>query len=65
MKEKTKESIKKAIFYRCYSTIVGSIITLILTRSIQISITFICLELPIKVLSYYIFERIWRKKHGK
>jgi len=59
------DAIKKTITYRLCSSLFGAIITLFLTGSIQISLMFICLELPIKTFAYYTFEKIWGKKNAR
>ena len=61
-----KRHIAKTISYRIISTLLGFIIILIMTGSIQFGAAFSLIELVWKPIQYYLHERIWYKyiKYG-
>jgi uncharacterized membrane protein len=54
-----KRHIAKALSYRIISTLIGFIVILVATRSVEMSAMFSIAELFWKPVQYYVHERIW------
>ena len=54
-----KRHIAKALSYRIISTLIGFIVILIATGSVEMSAMFSIAELFWKPVQYYVHERIW------
>jgi uncharacterized membrane protein len=54
-----KRHIAKALSYRVISTLIGFIVILIATGSVELSAMFSIAELFWKPVQYYVHERIW------
>jgi uncharacterized membrane protein len=52
---------KKALIYRIYSLIIVYVIFYLLTRKITKAAEFTLIIEIVKLLQYYIFEKIWSK----
>jgi len=58
-KETHIRSIIKAITYRIFGTLLSMITVFIVSGSIKLALEFGILEIILKIIGYYIFERIW------
>ena len=63
MKEHHKRSIVKAISYRFTGTFITALIVFIFTGKLALSISIASVETVIKIIIYYLHERIWNKMH--
>jgi uncharacterized membrane protein len=54
-----KRHIAKALSYRIISTLIGFIVILVATGSVEMSAMFSIAELFWKPVQYYVHERIW------
>jgi uncharacterized membrane protein len=61
-----KRHIAKTISYRILSTIIGFLLTWLISGSIKVGAAFGVAELIYKPIQYYIHERVWYKwiKYG-
>ena len=61
-----KRHIAKTISYRILSTIIGFLLTWLISGSIKVGAVFGVAELIYKPIQYYIHERVWYKwiKYG-
>lgn len=61
-----KRHIAKAISYRTLSTLIGFMILVIATGSVEIGAMFSVAELLWKPIQYYVHERVWYRwiKYG-
>jgi len=57
-----KRHLVKAISYRLISSLSTLGLAYILTREINISLLFMSIDFVIKIILYYLHERLWYKK---
>lgn len=63
MKEYHKRSLIKAISYRLIGTIVTTLIVFIFTRKLSISLGVGSVDIIVKIIIYYLHERVWDKTY--
>lgn len=63
-KVKAKRHLLKAITWRIVATITTIILVLLFTGNLELSLQFGLVEVFVKMLFYYIHERLWYK-HSK
>ena len=56
-----RRSFVKAISYRIYSSLISSVLLFMMTGSPVLSISFGAMEMMVKVLTYFLYERVWDK----
>jgi len=61
MKEAHFRSIVKALSWRAFATIATILIVFIFTRKLVLSLGIGAVEVVVKLILYYIHERIWLK----
>jgi hypothetical protein len=61
MTETKRRSITKAITYRLWQSLNTFIIALLVTKDYESAATIVSFEILIKVVVYYLHERIWNK----
>ena len=61
-----KRHIVKAISYRILSTLIGFMVLVIVTESVELGAMFSIAELLWKPIQYYVHERVWYRwiKYG-
>ena len=61
MKEKHQRSILKTITWRVLGTLITSVVVYIFTKKIVLSLSIGGLDATLKLLFYYLHERVWDK----
>jgi len=56
-----KRHLAKAITYRVLSTILTILLAFIFTKDINLSLQFGVVEVAVKIVFYYLHERVWYK----
>jgi uncharacterized membrane protein len=58
-RDSTARSIAKAVSYRVFGSAITGLILLVLTRRITLSIVGSVLDMVLKIVAYFLHERIW------
>ncbi len=58
-----KRSFTKAISYRIFGTLATTLITYALTKNVELAVAAGLLDTILKIILYFIHERIWQKIH--
>jgi uncharacterized membrane protein len=61
MKETSKRSIAKALTYRAWQSLNTFLISLLVTGKIEIAAIIVSIEVLVKIVIYFLHERIWGK----
>jgi uncharacterized membrane protein len=61
MKEKAGRSVTKALTYRLWQSLNTFLISLVITGKIELAVAIVSIEVVIKIVIYFIHERIWNK----
>jgi uncharacterized membrane protein len=61
MKEKTGRSVTKALTYRLWQSLNTFLISFVVTGKIELAVAIVSIEVVIKIVIYFIHERIWNK----
>jgi uncharacterized membrane protein len=61
MKEKAGRSVTKALTYRLWQSLNTFLISFVITGKIDLAVAIVSIEVVIKIVIYFIHERIWNK----
>jgi uncharacterized membrane protein len=61
MKEKAGRSVTKALTYRLWQSLNTFLISFVVTGKIELAVAIVSIEVVIKIVIYFIHERIWNK----